>query len=173
MASELQTLMGKLRDKLLAVPVIADNELEVLAHEPGNISKRIQAALKRKLAIVTVIGWGKISRPRRQSLRPVYEPLRFFVRVVENALVNKSGVHVLELAERINAEFPVDTTGGVARPWRPDVAGADLIYPDGDMEQLTIVEGPGESADDKANFDGWDIPFATKFAPLPAVLPTP
>lgn len=166
MASELQPLIDAIAARIATFSAFAG--VEVLAHKPGNLGQQITAALKRGTGVVAIVAFGKIGRPRNQSFRPAYDPLRFFVRLAENAFLNQTGKHVLELAERVDAELPVEFVDGTARPWKPAVTGGNIILRDGEMEQLTIVEGPGDKPDPRAIYDGWDVPFATKFAPLPA-----
>lgn len=166
MASELLTWMEAVAARVRLIPIIATNGIEVIPFAPGNLASVLSTKLGSGIGIVVVLGFGKIGRPGNQSLRPQFSPLRFFARVAENAFLNKTRPHALEIAERIDAELMTSPLNAAA-PFLPDVPGANLIERDGDMEQLVIAPAPGSNMQEQ-NLDGWDVPFRSKFAPVPA-----
>ena len=157
MASELQPLIDAIAEKIKTIAVFEGVTVE--PHKPGNMAAQIMVALERGTGVVAIVAISGIGRKSNNTRKPIYDPLKFYVRVVENAFLNEGKPHVLELAERVDAEL---------KYWQPEIAGAHQIMPDGEMQPLHIV--PSMEAKDaaKLNMDGWDIPFVTKFAPTPA-----
>ena len=164
MASELQAFLDAVAVKIRTIDVFSGGvdptkAVKVQAHQPGNISQQIESELLRGTGVLAIVAFASIVRPKTNTKRPTYDPLKFYVRVAENAFLNKTRPHVLELAERVDAEL---------RYWTPAIAGGNLIAPDGEMQPLNIVPSTKPEDAGKLNMDGWDIPFVTKFAPTPA-----
>lgn len=162
MASELEPLLNAIAEKIKSMEICAG--IEVFPQKPGNLAQQIVTAIETGTGVVMIVAISGIGRRSNNTRKPIYDPLKLYVRIVENAFMNGDRPHAMELAERVDAEL---------KYWVPELAGVRVpgghqLMPGGEMQPLHIVPSLNPEDAAKLNLDGWDIPFVTIFAPTPA-----